>query len=120
MHTISDIITDVNRHCMIYNMVEESFLYRVVFFVNDKYGSGKHYIDTRYDGLRTALESIVRGNLTTTNTIMIAGVTVLKDGKCVSLLGREYKFSLQEYFHQIAGKCKKGNKKKNMTYMQAF
>ena len=116
MFTISSIIEDIDRHCMVNNMVEDRFLYRVVYFINTGKRSEKHYIDTQYDGLRTVLENIVRKNLTTTNTVVVAAVTALKDGKCVSLLNRAYGFSLEEYFKQMTGKYMGGNKNRKVMY----
>lgn len=101
MHTISDIVTDVNRHCMVNNMVEDRFSYRLVYFINTGKRSEKHHIDTQYKDLRSALENIVRGNLTATNTVVVAAVTALKDGKCVSLLSRSYGFNLSGYFRKL-------------------
>ena len=101
MFTISDIIADINRGCAVNNMVEDCFSYRIIFFVNSKNIGEKHYIDTGYDGLREALENIIRGNLSTTNTIVVSAVTVLKNGKAVSLLSRAYPFSLSGYFEEI-------------------
>lgn len=107
MFTISDILQDINRHCAIYNMIENKFSYRLVYFINAENGSEKHCIDVQYDGLRIALENTIRGNLTVTNNIVIAAVTVRKKGEVISLLGRSYGFSLEEYFCQIYGKGKK-------------
>lgn len=116
MHTISDIVTDVNRHCMVNNMVEDRFSYRLVYFINTGKRSEKHHIDTQYKDLRSALENIVRGNLTATNTVVVAAVTALKDGKCVCLLSRSYGFNLSEYFRQLTGRKKEGNKNRNIMY----
>lgn len=101
MFTISDILEDISRGCIANNMVETEFSYRLVYFINFGNGSEKHYIDTRYDGLRTTLENIIRGNLTTTNSIVLAAVTARKNGEIVSLLSRSYPFSLSEYFQKI-------------------
>ncbi len=116
MYTISNILEDIQRKTTANNMIETYFVYRLVYFVNFGSKSEKHYVDTQYDGLRSALESIIRENLTATNTVVVAAVTTLKDGKCVSLLGRAYKFSLEEYFRQLAGKSKNGSRKGNITY----
>ena len=43
MFTISSIIEDIDRHCMVNNMVEDRFLYRVVYFINTGKRSEKHY-----------------------------------------------------------------------------
>ena len=103
MHTISDILHDVARHCLAHNMIETCFSYRLVYFVNSEKGNVKHYIDTSYDGLRAALENIIRENLTTTNSIVIAQTTVRKNGESVSLLSRSYGFSLDRYFQWLNG-----------------
>ena len=116
MYTISNIIADINRGCLSNNMVEDRFSYRIVFFVNENGKGIKHYIDTSYDGLRKSLESIIREYLSVTNNIVVAETTALKNGKCVSLLSRSYAFSLEEYFHQIYGRCKSGNENRNITY----
>ena len=114
MYTISNIIADIDRGCLSNNMVEDRFSYRIVFFENGK--GIKHYIDTSYDGLRKSLESIIREYLSVTNNIVIAETTALKNGKCVSLLGRSYAFSLEGYFHQIYGRCKSDSENRNITY----
>ena len=101
MVTVSDIIMDVQRGITAHNMVENMFSYRIVYFVNEKGIGKKYYVDSKYDGLRAALENIIRGNLTTTNTVVISAITALKDGKCVSLLSRAYGFNLNEYFQRI-------------------
>lgn len=116
MYTISDIITDIDRGCLSNNMVEDRFSYRIVFFVNENGKGTKRYIHTSYADLRKSLESIIRGYLSVTNNIVIAETTALKNGKCVSLLSRSYVFSLEEYFHQIYGKCKSDNENRNITY----
>ena len=101
MYTISNILNDVDRGILAHNMIETCFSYRLIYFVNFEDKGEKHYIDTQYDGLRMALENIIRGSLTTTNTVVISAVTALKDGKCVSLLSRAYGFNLNEYFRKI-------------------
>ena len=116
MYTISNIIADIDRGCLSNNMVEDRFSYRIVFFVNENGKGTKHYIDTSYDGLRKSLESIIREYLSVTNNIVVAETTALKNGKCVSLLSRSYAFSLEEYFHQIYGRCKSDNENRNITY----
>lgn len=116
MYTISDIISDIDRGCIANNMTEDRFSYRIVFFVNENGKGIKHYIDTSYDGLRKSLESIIREYLSVTNNIVVAETTALKNGKCVSLLSRSYAFSLEEYFHQIYGRCKSDNENRNITY----
>jgi len=103
MYTVTDIVNDVNRSCMINNMVEDKFSYRFVYFVNDGNKGAKYYADCEYGNLRKALENIIRKNLSLTNSIVIAEATVLKDGKCIRLLSRSYLFSLDEYFKRING-----------------
>ena len=105
MFTISNIVDDINRGIMANNMVETEFSYRVVFFVREGNRSSKHHIDTAYDGLRGTLESIVKENLSLTNSVVIAAVTVRKGGKSVCLQSRSYGFSLDEYFRRINGEC---------------
>ena len=104
MFTISDILEDINRGILANNMIETCFSYQIVYFVNSESGGEKHYTDTSYDGLRTELENIIRGNLTTTNVVVIAAVSVWKNGKTVSLLDKVYRFNLDEYFQRINGK----------------
>lgn len=107
MVTISNVITDIQRGILANNMIEHAFSYRLVYFVNFGNKGEKHYTDTSYANLRDALEDIVRKNLTTTNTVVLAAVTTRKDGKSVSLLSRTYAFSLDEYFKQICCETKK-------------
>lgn len=107
MYTVSDILIDIQRGIAAHNMVESEFSYRLVYFINFGNRGEKHYIDTRYDGLREALENIIRKNLTTTNTVVLATVTVRKNGEVISLLSRAYAFSLDEYFEQICCETKK-------------
>lgn len=116
MYTISDIIADIDRGCIANNMTEDRFSYRIVFFVNENGKGTKHYIDSKYNDLRGALESIIREHLSVTNNIVIAETTALKGGKCISLLSRSYVFSLDEYFHQIYGRCKSDSENRNITY----
>ena len=59
------------------------------------------------------LESIIRGNLTLTNNVVIAETTVLKRGKCTCLQSRSYSFNLEEYFKRIKGEC---NSNRNNQY----
>lgn len=110
MYTVSDIISDINRGCMANNMVEDMFRYRIVFFVNEGNNSAKYYLDTAYNGLRKALESIIRENLSLTNCVVIAETTALKHGKCVFLQKRSYSFSLDGYFRQLSGECREGGR----------
>ena len=116
MYTISNIIADIDRGCLANNMIENRFSYRIIFFVNENGKGTKHYIDTSYDDLRKTLENIIREYLSVTNNIVLAETTALKNGKCVSLLSRSYAFSLEEYFHQIYGRCKSDNENRNITY----
>lgn len=114
MYTVSDIIADINRGCFAHNMIEDKFSYRIVFFVNDGNKGQKHYLDTSHGGLRAALENIIRGNLTMTNSIVLAAVTARKNGKIISLLSKPYPFSLSGYFKQISGEVK--DRSRNMVY----
>ena len=116
MFTISDILQDINRSCLANNMIEDRFSYRIIFFVNESGKGTKHYIDSKYGDLRKSLESIIRENLSVTNNVVIAETTALKGGKCVSLLSRSYVFSLEEYFHQINGRCKSDSENRSITY----
>ena len=99
MYTISGILDDIDRGILAHNMIETCFSYRLIYFVNENGRGEKHYMDTQYSGLRAALENIIRGNLTTTNTIVVAEVTVWKNGKSVSLLSKAYSFSLLSFLH---------------------
>lgn len=116
MHTISDIISDIDRGCIANNMTEDRFSYRIVFFINENGKGTKHYIDSKYGDLRKSLESIIRENLSVTNSIVLAAATTRKNGETVSLLSRSYVFSLEEYFHQIYGRCKSENENRNIKY----
>lgn len=110
MFVVSDIIADIDRNCMIHNMNENKFTYRVVFFINDGNKGTKHYVDTTYEKLRRSLEDIIRENLSTTNSIVIANVTTLKGGKSIFLLSRSYAFCLDDYFQKLNGEYKsRGN-----------
>lgn len=101
MFTISNILMDVQRGITANNLMENMFSYRIVCFINFEGKSEKHYVNTQYDGLRAALENIIRKNLTVTNTIVIAQITIRKNGESVSLLSKAYPFSLGEYFQKI-------------------
>ena len=35
MYTVSDILQDIDRGCLANNMIENRFLYRIIFFVNE-------------------------------------------------------------------------------------
>lgn len=114
MYTVSDIIADINRGCTANNMVEDRFRYRIIFFVNEGNNSSKYYMDTAYNGLRRSLESIIRENLSLTNSVIIAETTALKQGKCVCLQKRSYPFSLDGYFRQLSGECRDRNRRGNI------
>jgi len=119
MYTITNIITDISHGCLAHNMVEDCFSYRIIFFVNEGDKGTKFYADTPYSGLRKALESIIRDNLSMTNTVVVAAATVRKDGKSVSLLSRSYSFSLDEFFRQINGEYK-GNIRNRNTVQSRY
>ena len=116
MHTISDIIRDIDRGCEANNMVSDKFSYRIIFFVNEGNKGSRHYLDTMYGGLRKSLEGIIRGNLSLTNGVVIARTTALKDGKCISLQSRPYAFSLNEYFRQVMENCNDNGRRANKIY----
>ena len=101
MYTISNIISDIDRGCIANNMTEDRFSYRIVFFVNENGKGTKYYIDSKYGDLRKSLESIIRENLSVTNSIVLAAATTRKNGETVSLLSRSYAFSLEEYFKKF-------------------
>lgn len=103
MNTVSDILMDIDRGCLANNMIEDCFTYRIVYFVNERNNGKKYYLDSSYRDLRKSLESIIRGNLTLTNNVVIADTTVLKRGKCTCLQSKAYSFSLEEYFRRIKG-----------------
>lgn len=109
MNTISTILEDIDRKCMINNLNENAFSYRIVFFINESGKSTKHYIDTGYCGLRQSLENIIRENISLTNSVVIAAITVLRNRKCIPLQSRAYSFNLNGYFRQINGKCQDDN-----------
>ncbi len=79
MFTISNILSDVGRSCLANNMVETYFSYRIIYYVNENDKGRKCYIDTSYENLRQSLENIIKRNLSTTNTVVVAAVTTLKD-----------------------------------------
>lgn len=116
MFTISNILEDIDRGCAAHNMVETGFSYRIIFFVREGNKSSKHYIDTAYDGLRGTLESIVKENLSLTNSIVVAQTTVRKGGQQICLQSRPYAFSLEEYFRRINGECGDGGRRGNIMY----
>lgn len=103
MYTVSDILQDIDRGCLANNMVEDMFQYRIVFYINEGNNGKKYYIDSSYMDLRKSLEYIIRKHLSTTNNIVVAQTTVLKNGKCICLQSKAYSFSLDEYFRRIKG-----------------
>lgn len=109
MYTVSDILEDVDRGCAAHNMIETCFSYRIVYYINENGAGRKCYVDTTYENLRQSLKNIIRGNLSTTNSIVISVITVWKNGESVSLLNRAYGFSLDGYFRQINGEDRNGN-----------
>ena len=113
MVTVSDILMDIQSGIAAHNMVETCFSYRIVYFINENGKGTKLYIDTSFDGLRVALENIIKKNLTTTNTVVVAAVTTQKDGKITSLLSRAYGFNLDEYFRKISGERADRNRSGN-------
>lgn len=110
MYTVSDIVADVNRGILAHNMAENMFSYRIIFYINENGIGTKHYVDTLYNGVQKSLEDIIRRNLSVTNSIAIAEITTLKNGKCIRLLSRSYSFSLDGYFKQISGGRENGNR----------
>ena len=113
MFTISSIIQDIDRHCAIYNMLEDRFSYRIIYYVNEDGIGTKHYIDTAYGDLRKTLEGIIKNNLSLTNTVSIALTKILKNKECICLLSSSYMFNLNEYFEQIIGRKEKVYVNKN-------
>ena len=113
MITISDILLNVERGCLVHNMAENEFSYRIMFCVYNGNKRTRKYVDTSYANLRNTLENIIRNNLSLTNTIVISAVTARKSGKTVSLISRSYSFSLDGYFEQIIGRRKKEYKTAN-------
>ena len=109
MYTISDILADIQRGITANNLNEDYFSYRLVYFVNDVGRGTKFRVDTSYDGLRSALENIIRGHLSTTNTVVVAAVTVRKNRESISLLNRSYSYSLDGYFQKICETNEKDN-----------
>lgn len=101
MYTITNILQDVDSGIAANNMIENYFTYRIIYFINDGNKGTKFCIDTPYDGLRAALENIIRKNLSTTNTVVIAQTTVLKNRESICLQSRSYSFNLDRYFQQI-------------------
>ncbi len=116
MYTISSILMDIDRGCLANNMVENKFLYRIVYLVNESNSSFKYSIDTPYSGLREALENIIRNNLSLTNSVVISEIIVQKDEDLISLQSGSYSFSLDGYFRQIKGECRDKKNNKNIMY----
>ena len=106
----------IQRKTMANNMIEDCFYYRIVYFINENGKGTKHYIDTPYSGIRRSLENIIRKNLSVTNSIVVAEITALKNGKCIRLLSRSYSFSLDRYFKQINGERGNSNRYGNIIY----
>ena len=116
MYTISSILMDIDRGCLANNMVENKFLYRIVYLVNESNSSFKYSIDTPYSGLREALENIIRTKLSLTNSVVISEIIVQKDEDLISLQSGPYSFSLDGYFRQIKGECRDKKNNKNIMY----
>ena len=111
MHTVSDIIMDINRGCMANNMQEDRFTYQIIFFFFLGNKGTKHYNYTTYRGLHNALENIIRSHLSLRNSVVIAQTTAVQNEKQVCLQSRSYGFCLEEYFKKINGKYKASNSK---------
>lgn len=116
MYTVSDIVADVSRGCTANNMIEDRFLYRIVYYINESGTGTRHYIDTPYSSLWNTLENIIRKNLSVTNSIVIPEITALKNGRCIRLQSRTYSFSLDGYFKQIIGEYRDRNRYGNIVY----
>lgn len=116
MFTISDIMADISRGCARNNLNENAFSYRIIYYTNERGVGTKHYENCSYDDLRKTLEAIVKNNLSLTNTLVIAQTTILLNGHCVCLQSRSYGFSLEEYFKQLTGRYRDGNKNRNVMY----
>lgn len=110
MNTVSDILQNINKGCTANNMVEDQFSYRIIYCVKEGKNSSKHHIDTSYDGLRSALEIIIRNNLTLTNSVVILNTITWKECRYISLQNRTFSFSLDEYLQRINGEFKGSNK----------
>lgn len=103
MNTVADIIKDISRGCTANNMVEDKFVYQVVFYINANGRGSQRTVDCYYRELRRVLEGIIKDNLTLTNNIVIANTVARKNGKWVQLQSKGYYFSLEEYFKLIRG-----------------
>lgn len=113
MYTVTDIIEDVRKGCLVNNIVESRVIYRITFYINEGHSGRKYYVNSSYRDLRKSLENIIRDNLTLTNNIVIAGTSALKNGKCVHLQSKSYAFSLEEYFRRVKGEYRSS---RNNTY----
>lgn len=113
MNTVTDILLNINRRCVANNMVETQFSYRIIYYVNEGKNSSKYHIDTSYKGLRSALEGIIRKNLTLTNSVVISNTITWKEGRCIYLQNRSFSFSLDEYIQRISGELKEGSNNRN-------
>jgi len=113
MYTITNIIEDINHGCVVNNMIETYFSYRIIYYVNENGIGRKCYVDTSYENLRMSLENIIRGNLSTTNTLVISTITARKNKETISLLSRAYGFNLNDYFRQICGEKEEANLNSN-------
>lgn len=103
MYTISSVLQNISRGCMIHNLNEDYLSYRIVYFVNENGKGTKYYVNTSYSELREVLENIIRDHLSLSNSVVIAQTTILKNGKCVRLQSRPYTFCLDGYFQQLVG-----------------
>lgn len=113
MYTIMNVLQDISRGCMVHNLNEDCFSYRIIYFVNENGIGTKHYVDTSYRELRKVLENIIRDHLSLINSVAIAQTTIKRNGKCVRLQNRSYTFSLDGYLQQIVGEKSKEYKTGN-------
>ena len=118
MFTISDILRDIDRGCAIYNMLEDRFSYRIIYYVNEDGTGIKYYIDTAYSDLRKTLESIIKNNLSLTNTVVIAQTKIRKNKECICLQSRSYMFNLNEYFQWVTDGRRSRGISRNKMYGQ--
>ena len=103
MNTVADIVKDISRGCTANNIVEEKFVYQIIFYINANGRGCQRTVDCYYRELRRVLEEIIKDNLTLTNNIVIANTVARKNGKWVQLQSKGYYFSLEEYFKLIRG-----------------
>ena len=75
--------------------------------MNDENKGTKFRVDTSYDGLRESLENIIRDNLTTTNSLVIAEVTVRKDKQSISYSAKRMGSAWTDIFKRSARKKRK-------------